>query len=63
MITFRRFLKRLWLPIILRCWPLAQLWYRGWGLNLDGYPDDEVGYFALGAYRCRALNGKARQAL
>lgn len=49
MIAFRRFLKRLWLPIILRYWPLAQLWYRGWGLTLDGHPDDEVWYFAFGA--------------
>ena len=49
MIAFRRLLKRLWLPGILRIWPLAQLWYRGWGLQLDGHPDEEVWYFAFGA--------------
>lgn len=49
MIALRRFLKRLWLPIILCIWPLARLWYRTWGLTLDGRPDDEVWYFAFGA--------------
>ena len=42
MIALRRFLKRLWLPIILRVWSLAQLWYRCWGLRLDGRPTDGV---------------------
>ncbi|MBL4824964.1 MAG: gamma-glutamylcyclotransferase [SAR324 cluster bacterium] len=46
---FRRLLKRLWLPIILRVWPLAQLWYLLWGLKLEGQPSDEVWYFAFGA--------------
>lgn len=49
MIALRRFLKRLWLPIILRVWPLARLWYRSWGLRLKGKPADEVWYFAFGA--------------
>lgn len=49
MIRLRRFLKRLWLPIILRVWPLARLWYWTWGLILEGRPDDEVWYFAYGA--------------
>lgn len=45
----RRGLKRLWVPVMLRIWPLARLWYRAWGLRLDGRPDDEVWYFAYGA--------------
>ena len=45
----RRALKRIWIPIILRARPLAQLWYRAWGLRLDGGPDDDVWYFAYGA--------------
>lgn len=49
MIELRRFLKRLWLPVIMRIWPLARLWYRAWGLRLDGRPTDEVWYFAYGA--------------
>ena len=49
MIAFRRVLKRFWLPVILRSWPLAQLWYRAWGLTLEGRPGDEVWYFAFGA--------------
>lgn len=49
MIALRRFLKRLWLPVILRIWPLARLWYRCWGLTLDGRPEEEVYYFAFGA--------------
>ncbi len=49
MIRLRRFLKRLWLPLILRVWPLARLWYRLWGLQLEGQPSDEVWYFAFGA--------------
>ncbi len=49
MIALRRFLKRLWLPIVLHIWPLARLWYRIWGLRLDGRPTDEVWYFAFGA--------------
>ncbi len=49
MIATRRFLKRLWLPVILRAWPLARIWYRSWGLTLEGRPDEEVWYFAFGA--------------
>lgn len=49
MIKLRRLLKRLWLPVILRVWPLARLWYRVWGLTLEGRPSDEVWYFAYGA--------------
>ena len=44
-----RWLKRFWVPVILRSWPLARLWYRAWGLTLDGHPKDEVWYFAFGA--------------
>ncbi len=45
----RRTLKRLWVPVTIRSWPLARLWYRAWGLRLDGKPDDDVWYFAFGA--------------
>lgn len=45
----RRALKRIWVPMILRAWPLARLWYRAWGLRLDGDPDDDTWYFAYGA--------------
>ncbi|MGQ0676897.1 MAG: gamma-glutamylcyclotransferase family protein [Rhodospirillales bacterium] len=48
-IEIRRGLKRVWVPVILRVWPLARLWYRAWGLRLDGHPGDEVWYFAYGA--------------
>jgi cation transport regulator ChaC len=44
-----RAVRRLWVPIMLRAWPLARLWYRAWGLRLDGRPDDHVWYFAYGA--------------
>ena len=44
-----RAVRRLWLPVILRAWPLARLWYRSWGLRLDGRPDQDVWYFAYGA--------------
>lgn len=49
LIRMRRALKRLWVPVILRSWPLARLWYRVWGLRLDGRPDEDVWYFAYGA--------------
>lgn len=45
----RRGLKRVWIPVILWAWPLARLWYRAWGLTLDGHPEDAVWYFAYGA--------------
>ena len=44
-----RSLRRAWIPVVLRAWPLARLWYRIWGLTLDGHPDDTVWYFAYGA--------------
>lgn len=49
MIALRRFLKRLWFPVILRVWTLARLWCRSSDLMLDGYPDEDVWYFAFGA--------------
>ena len=45
----RRRLRRASIPVVIRVWPLARLWYRGWGLSLDGRPDDQVWYFAYGA--------------
>jgi cation transport regulator ChaC len=48
-VGLRRGLKRAWVAVALRIWPLARLWYRGWGLRLDGAPDDAVWYFAYGA--------------
>ena len=48
-IALRHGLRRVWIPVILRAWPLARLWYRAWGLTLAGLPDDEVWYFAYGA--------------
>ncbi len=48
-VRVRRALKRTWVPLVLRVWPLARLWYRAWGLRLDGDPDDAVWYFAYGA--------------
>lgn len=44
-----RAVKRLWVPVILRAWPLTRLWYRSWGLRLDGRPDEDAWYFAYGA--------------
>ena len=41
--------RRLWVSIATRAWPLAQFWYRSWGLRLDGRPEDVVWYFAYGA--------------
>ncbi len=48
-IRVRRLLKRIWVPVIMRVWPLARLWYRAWGLTLDGKPNDHVWYFSYGA--------------
>ena len=45
----RRALRRTLLPVAIQVWPLARLWYRAWGLTLDGHPDDMVWYFAYGA--------------
>ena len=44
-----RRIRHLWVAIATRAWPLAQLWYRSWGLRLDGKPEDAVWYFAYGA--------------
>ncbi len=44
-----RSVRRLWVSVATRAWPLAQLWYRSWGLSLDGNPEDTVWYFAYGA--------------
>ncbi len=48
-VRLRRALRKTWVPVVLRVWPLARLWYRAWGLRLDGAPDDAVWYFAYGA--------------
>ncbi len=45
----RRAMRPVWLSLALRVWPLARLWYRLWGLRLDGRPGDLVWYFAYGA--------------
>jgi cation transport regulator ChaC len=45
----RRGARRAWVRVSLRVWPLARLWYRAWGLTLDGHPGDAVWYFAYGA--------------
>ena len=34
---------------MIRAWPLARMWYRAWGLTLDGKPHEDVWYFAYGA--------------
>ena len=47
--SLRRDLRRIWIPLILRVWPLARLWYHTWGLTLDGHPEDSVWYFAYGS--------------
>jgi gamma-glutamylcyclotransferase len=44
-----RGLRRVWVPVSIRVWPLARLWYRAWGLTLEGGPADFVWYFAYGA--------------
>ena len=48
-ITIGRKLHRLLVPVIQEVWPFARLWYRVWGLRLDGAPTDSVWYFAYGA--------------
>ena len=48
-VRLRRALRKTWVLVVLRVWPLARLWYRAWGLRLDGDPDDAVWYFAYGA--------------
>lgn len=47
--SVRQDLRQMWLPVTLRVWPLARLWYHLWGLSLDGRPEDAVWYFAYGA--------------
>lgn len=44
-----RALRRVLVPVVLRAWPLARLWYRSWGLALEGHPDEPVWYFAYGS--------------
>jgi hypothetical protein len=41
----RRFLRR----AVARSWLLSRLWYRFYGLRVEGRPEDEVWYFAYGA--------------
>ncbi len=41
--------RRVWIPVAVRVWPLARLWYRACGLSLNGHPNDSVWYFAYGA--------------
>ena len=48
-IRMPRPVRRLFVPVVVRAWPMARLWYRTWGLRLDGRPDDDVWYFAYGA--------------
>ncbi len=36
-------------PILFGVWPVTRLWYRSWGLRLDGGPRDPVWYFAYGS--------------
>ena len=45
----RRGLRRSFSPILLGVWPITRLWYRAWGLRLEGRPGDQVWYFAYGA--------------
>jgi cation transport regulator ChaC len=47
--SVRRGLRWIWKPAAIRVWPLARLWYRSWGLTLNGRPEDAVWYFAYGA--------------
>ncbi len=49
LIKFRRFLKKMWVPLTVHVWPFGRLWYRIWGLALEGSPNDLVWYFAYGA--------------
>lgn len=44
-----RAVKRIWVAVALRHWPLARLWYRAWGLRLIGPPGEQIWYFAYGA--------------
>ena len=48
-IRIPRPLRRLWIPVVVRAWPMARIWYRAWGLRLEGRPDEDVWYFAYGA--------------
>lgn len=45
----RRRLRRGWVAAAVCVWPVARLWYRSWGLRLDGKPGEDVWYFAYGA--------------
>ena len=48
-IRMRRAVRRAALPVLIGVWPITRLWYRAWGLNLDGRPDDPIWYFAYGS--------------
>jgi gamma-glutamylcyclotransferase len=45
----RRRLRRLLRRAIARSWLLTRLWYRLYGLRIEGWPNDEVWYFAYGS--------------
>jgi cation transport regulator ChaC len=47
--SFRRGIRRIWIPVAAQIWPLARIWYHCWGLTLNGHPEDSVWYFAFGA--------------
>ncbi len=42
-------LRRLLRRAVARSWLLSRLWYRLYGLRVEGRPEDEVWYFAYGA--------------
>lgn len=48
-VRMRRTVRRLWVPIAVRAWPLARIWYSRWGLQLEGHANDDVWYFAYGS--------------
>jgi gamma-glutamylcyclotransferase len=45
----RRYLRRLLRRTIARSWQLSRMWYRRYGVALEGRPDDPVWYFAYGS--------------
>ena len=45
----RRWLRRVANAACLRSWTVARVYYRLWGLRLEGQPGDAVWYFAFGA--------------
>ena len=48
-INLRYALRQKWVPIVIKSWPLTRLWYRAWGMTLEGAPEDPVWYFAYGS--------------